>query len=174
MVTTLENPTYLQREFWIKVVQVWFRWGQFSAQQPRLRHLVTSCFLEIFRYFNEKLSTILRNQLTPWLDNIMIHCNTRTINFLRIETKTLDGKMIFLKCWCGRVDLLMSDKYIRDLLGRLRATTLPARWPALPCCDLANISRIKDYYQNVMIMGSTIYSIMTSLKITRTGGQHFF
>ena len=51
-------------------------------------------FLEIFRYFNEKLSTILRNQLTPWLDNIMIHCNTRTINFLRIETKTLDEKML--------------------------------------------------------------------------------
>ena len=70
--------------------------GAENAQQPRLRHLVTSCFLEIFRYFNEKLSTILRNQLTPWLDNIMIHCNTRNINFLRRETKTL-GKKCFLK-----------------------------------------------------------------------------
>ena len=52
----------------------------------------------------------------------------------------------------------MSDKYIRVLLSRVGSPqpALPAWGPALPCCDLANISRIKDYYQNVIIMGSTI------------------
>ena len=118
-------------------------------------------FLEIFRYFNEKLSTILRNQLTPWLDNIMIQIATPEFYQLfknRKQKLWMWKIMDFLKGWCGRVDLLMSDKYIRVLLSRLgspQPCCLPVG-PALPCCDLANISRIKDYYQNVIIMGSTI------------------